>query len=382
MYDVSIIPCPDYDAARLRAALEEGFSPFGGFSFVRPGMTVCIKANLVHASKPEKAAVTHPALLAELTRLLVERGAEVIVGDSPGGLYNATALRNVYRTCGMEAVEAAGGKLNDDFSTETVTFEKGAILHEFLYTAWLKKADVIIDACKLKTHGMMGMSGAAKNLFGVVPGLTKPEYHYRYPDHADFARMIVDLDDYVAPVFSVCDAVTGMEGNGPTGGTPRSIGCILVSPSPHKLDLLAAHLIGLTPAKVPTLEAARERGYIPDTAEELSVYGEVTPFLLTDYQNVADDRKRLCIAQDYHGIKRVAWSVAEYVLAARPDIHRDKCIGCGKCRDLCPAHAITVKKGKAGISRKHCIRCFCCQEFCPLSAITVRRSAFSRRFNK
>ncbi len=34
-------------------------------------------------------------------------------------------------------------------------------------------ADIIIDIGKLKTHCMTGMSGAVKNMFGVVPGLMK-----------------------------------------------------------------------------------------------------------------------------------------------------------------------------------------------------------------
>ena len=32
-------------------------------------------------------------------------------------------------------------------------------------TAYLKQADAIIDVCKLKTHGMMGMTNAVKKLF-------------------------------------------------------------------------------------------------------------------------------------------------------------------------------------------------------------------------
>ena len=33
-----------------------------------------------------------------------------------------------------------------------------------------EKADAIIDFCKLKSHGMMTMSAAVKNLFGTIPG--------------------------------------------------------------------------------------------------------------------------------------------------------------------------------------------------------------------
>ena len=37
-----------------------------------------------------------------------ERGAKVIIGDSPGGLYNAVALNRIYAVTGMKDVAAAG----------------------------------------------------------------------------------------------------------------------------------------------------------------------------------------------------------------------------------------------------------------------------------
>jgi uncharacterized protein (DUF362 family) len=46
-------------------------------------MLIAVKANLVGPFKPDSAAVTHPALLAALTKLLVRQGAIVTVGDSP-----------------------------------------------------------------------------------------------------------------------------------------------------------------------------------------------------------------------------------------------------------------------------------------------------------
>lgn len=56
----------------------------------------------------------------------------------------------------------------------------------------------------------------------------KPEYHYKYPKIEDFADMIVDLCEYFKPCLCLCDAVVGMEGNGPTQGTPRAIGAMRV----------------------------------------------------------------------------------------------------------------------------------------------------------
>lgn len=116
-----------------------------------------------------------------------------------------------------------------------------------------------------------GYDRAAKNLFGVVPGTLKPEYHFRHSDPRDFAEMILDLDDYVRPALHICDAVVGMEGNGPSSGTPRAIGAVLAARNPHALDLACAHIIGIRPEDVPTLAAAQGRGYIPARAEDLEV---------------------------------------------------------------------------------------------------------------
>ena len=75
MTEVSIVRCERYDDACCDRAIEEVLRPFGGLSWVKKGMKIAIKANLVAAMKPETAATTHPALLAALTRALVRRSS-------------------------------------------------------------------------------------------------------------------------------------------------------------------------------------------------------------------------------------------------------------------------------------------------------------------
>ena len=99
-YDVSAVKCASYDENEIKSALEAVLSPIGGLDWVREGMKIAIKANLVTFAKPEEAVTTHPTLICELIKMLKERGAEVIVGDSPGGLYNAAFLNKVYNVCG------------------------------------------------------------------------------------------------------------------------------------------------------------------------------------------------------------------------------------------------------------------------------------------
>lgn len=375
-YDVAAVVCHTYDEKEVRSALERLIDTCGGLDWVQKGSCVAIKANLVTFAKPDAAVTTHPTLICELVKMLFERGASrVIVGDSPGGLYNSTFLNKVYNVCGLDDIERIGGELNRNFDQTETSFDGAKIAHSFTYTSYLDEADAIINFCKLKTHGMMGMSAAAKNMFGVIPGTMKPEYHFRYPNAADFARMIVDIDEYFAPKVKLCiaDAIVGMEGNGPTQGLPRHIGAILVSPSPHKLDLVCAKIIGLSADDVPTLQAARERDLIPESIDELKIFGNIDEFVISDYKNVAVRNSLL-----FDSKSRLFGKIAKKALEAKPIVVKKECRGCEKCRQICPAQAITMENRIPVIDRKKCIKCFCCQEFCPFGSMKVKRTLIAR----
>ena len=374
---VVMTPCESYDEATVKSALEAVLAPIGGLDWVREGMTVGIKANLVSAMKPEECATTHPSLLCALTEMLRSRGARVIIGDSPGGVYTAAFVNHVYSAAGLAACEAAGAELNRDLGVADTHFPEAHVLKSFTYTAWLDTCDAVIDFCKLKSHGMMGMSAAAKNLFGVIPGTMKPEYHFRFPDMRDFARMLVDINDYFAEKvkLTLVDAVEGMEGNGPTKGTPRHIGVLLASASPHTADVICARLIGLSEDAVPTLQAARERGLLPDAVTLISTVPDkgAEDFAVSDFEHVAVRRGHLFTSKG-----RLVSKVLEKLLDSRPKLRESECVGCAKCANICPAGAIVMENKKAVIHRDKCIRCFCCQEFCPTGAMKVKRTLIAR----
>ena len=376
-YDVSIVPCESYDDAQVEAALRAALAPIDALAFVRPGMTVGLKVNLVTAMKPDAAATVHPSVVCALVRLLKEKGARAVIGDSPGGLYAAPYLKVVYDVCGMRQAEAFGAKLNDDFSQAEVSCPEAVQARQFSYTAWLQKVDAIIDLCKLKTHGMMGLSCAVKNFFGTIPGTKKPEYHYRYPRAEDFADMLVDLYEYTKPRLCVCDAVIGMEGNGPTQGTPRKIGCLIASGDGHRLDAVAAGLIGLTPRDVPTLQAAVRRGLVPEDAARIAVYGDPARFAISDFKTVQAQSSVFFRILGDGVIGKIADFAAARILTPFPKL-ASGCVGCGKCAQVCPAKAIAMKDGRPKIDRRVCIHCFCCQEFCPKGAMQVGRHALMK----
>lgn len=375
-FRVSLVPCGDYEAETVRRALETALEAAGGLDWVRPGMRVGIKLNLCAAQRPEKAATTHPVMAAELTRLLRARGAQVVLGDSPAEPFTAVVLNRVYAATGLKLAEEAGGELNRDFSHITAEFPQGTALHSFGYTAWLAGCDEVINFCKLKSHGLLGMTAAVKNLYGVVPGTMKSEYHFRYPDPMKFSHMLVDLNEYVRPRLCLCDAVDIMEGNGPTQGTVRRLGLLLAGRDPYAMDQLCAWLLGLREEEILYLTAARQRGLLtggpaPERAEEWARYR------LEDFRRSgATASWFVSNPQDGPG-KKLMKKALTALFRSRPALG-DGCTGCGACARLCPAGAIQIQDHRAVIRRDKCVRCFCCQEFCPSGAMQVRRTLAAR----
>ena len=379
---VSVVRLDDYDPKKAREALERLLLPIGGLDFVKPGMKVGIKVNLVSAMKPDAAATTHPAVVGALCEMLTERGAEVIIGDSPGGPFTAIYLNRVYSASGMSGINMPGVALNRNYESAFCDgFEGAASLKSFEYTAWVKDVDAIIDFAKLKSHGMMSLSAAVKNLFGCIPGTVKPEYHYRFPNTRDFANMLVDLNVFFKPVLSIVDGVLAMEGNGPTMGNPRKVGAMIASRSSYACDRICADIIGLKEENVPTLALARERGLCP-ARDEIETVGELNDLIVSDFDNV-ERLNSIEFLNDLVGIRGKIWSgLLKKAMCSRPRLTSKKCVGCKKCFEICPAKAIIMKKGKPDIDRAKCIRCFCCQEFCPKGALRVHRPLIAKLISK
>ena len=375
--DVSISRCESYEPEVVKAGLLAALAPIGGLDWVTPGMKIALKVNMMMQIKPEKAGTVHPQIAASLCELFVERGASVVVGDSPGGPFSAAFLAGVYSTTGMRQVLKAGASLNDNFAIQDVSFPEAVSAREFQVTSYIAEADAVIDLCKMKTHALMAYTGACKNLFGIVPGLRKSEFHYRYNTHEAFANMLVDLCEWCKPRLSIADAIMTMEGNGPSGGTPRFMGAILASFNPHALDLAGAHLMNLPANDVPTLAAAVSRGLVPQEIGDLRVFGDLESFVIPDYQLTPKQDVTLW------GSKNPAIAkLLSGMFASRPLIDQPRCVGCGECLRVCPASAITIAGKKASIDKQKCIRCFCCQEFCPHAVIEVHRPPVARLLNR
>ncbi len=342
---------------------------------------VVIKPNMVMKKSPEAAATTHPVILEAVIRILKENAADIVIAESPGGLYTPQTLSSAYKGCGLyEVAEKYGVTLNFDTSSRSIPAPLAKTSKMFDIISPILDADVIVNLAKLKSHSLTGYSGAVKNYFGTVPGVTKFEMHARFPDYNDFSSMLVDLCEMLQnekPTFNILDGILAMEGNGPTGGEPRKVGCLISGVNPFTVDIVGTAIIKTE--GIIMLEEGVRRGYCPGRAEDVVLICDeaIGNFTVEDFAKPDTKRKGgsslLGKLPTMFGGRLNSW------FQPRPVINKKLCVGCGECERSCPKHTIEIRKNREGKKQAYiideaCIKCYCCQELCPLKAVKIKKN--------
>jgi glycosyltransferase involved in cell wall biosynthesis/Flp pilus assembly protein TadD/GT2 family glycosyltransferase/ferredoxin len=259
---------------------------------------------------------------------------------------------------GVSAVCEAEGAEIVDFSTSgasplMINPKAGT---EALVTNALLDADGIINVPKAKTHVFTYFTGALKNLYGVIPGLKKAEYHKEFPGITEFSGFLNDLNDALASKtrLVVMDAVWGMEGNGPTAGRKKRGNFIAAGCDNVCVDLMTCSLLGLDASQsLPLVEGATR--WFGDGAIHLNNAGDAAGTIQPEPFTPPIHESQEAFINAYGSIL--------------PVLKRDKCVQCGKCVRACPVQAIK----DFAIQADECIKCLCCFEMCPNGAINLVR---------
>ena len=375
MGKISIVKTADYEEETMKKSVDAHFSLLGLENLIRPGMKIVIKPNLLLKSSPDSAVVTRVEFVRAIILKLKELGAgEITIAESPGGLYNKARLSAVYSSTEYTSLcDIEGVNLNFDFSSKPKSVPNGKLVHNFELITPIADADFIINICKLKTHALTGISGSVKNLFGCIPGLAKPEMHFRFQEQTDFCNMLIDLSLCVVPNITFVDAVWCMEGNGPSGGTPIYSGLTLASTDIYNLDRVLLDVAGFSVNEAPIVKAEIDRGLSSESPDSSNLVGDGVDVLGT----LSFKRPDACdIGFDQKAPKPLLkpWRfLKKRLFQPKPSITKETCIGCGRCSETCPMKAIKIVDKKARISYNKCIHCFCCQEMCPQKAISAKR---------
>jgi uncharacterized protein (DUF362 family)/NAD-dependent dihydropyrimidine dehydrogenase PreA subunit len=367
---VSLQSLTDYSPPAVRTALQKALEPLGSMAmFVKPNQQVLLKPNLLAGKPPEKAVTTHPEIVRAVIELVKEAGGIVSVGDSPG----IGSPASVARKSGLlEIIEATGVRFAP-FEESVKIRPRGGTFHELEVARDVLDADVIINLPKLKTHQMMGMTCAVKNMFGAVVGLRKPRLHLQAgTDKSFFALMLLELCEQLSPALNIVDAVVGMEGEGPGSGDPVQIGALLAGSNAQAVDTVATELIGLRPRQVWTQQKAIDTNRPYTRLEQLDLHGvPLEELRLSNFRPAK-------MTDINFGLKGGLKRYLKNSVTARPAVDVSLCKLCNDCVNHCPPEAMEIVNSRLEIDYERCIRCFCCQELCPHGALMTRQGLLLR----
>ncbi|HTY08355.1 MAG TPA: DUF362 domain-containing protein, partial [Candidatus Edwardsbacteria bacterium] len=317
-------------------------------------------------SKPDEAITTHPAVVEAVINLVRQAGGIPMLGDSPAGA--AKSVEEFWKTTGMWEVCK---RLN----VELVQFEKGGVEmrvrrgKKYHIAKAVLDADVVINLPKLKTHALTMLTCAVKNIYGVIPGLKKSNYHKEAPKPMDFSGIVVDVYALATPQLTIVDGVIGMDGAGPSAGNPKPLGLIVAGADGVAIDAAVTHLMGGKPLKIPTTKLAYAQKLGEADQHRIELVGDPYPV-----------RKDFDWPQDwfYALVPGLLARVAAKLFWIRPAIQAEKCVNCGYCVESCPVSALSAGVRIPEFDYKLCINCLCCQEVCPQHAVYQRKSPIAR----
>ncbi|MFI4912285.1 MAG: DUF362 domain-containing protein [Sedimentisphaeraceae bacterium JB056] len=305
MAKISLINCESYDRNIVRKAIKQHFDYLGGIDkFITAGDKVLVKPNLICPKSPSQPAQTHPAVICETARILVEKKAKVTIADSPAWSNTLNCLKAL--GCDQE-LKDMGVLIRDMDNPKKIKLPLTGLKASISQTAL--EADKIINLPKLKAHQQMTATIAVKNMFGAVPGKRKALWHYRQGENPEtFAAMLLDIFLYIKPTLNIVDAITAMEGQGPINGESRFIGLLMASEDAIACEIACSHIIGLKENSLPIVKTAKKFNIGCSNMNEIEIIGSSLE------KNICSEFKQADLTSLKFSLPRICKSVVKQLL--------------------------------------------------------------------
>lgn len=103
-----------------------------------------------------------------------------------------------------------------------------------------------------KTHNLTMVTGALKNMFGLLPRKDQNFYH------PDIHEVILDLNRMFRSSLCLIDGRMGLEGV--ISGNPRNLGCVILGRNPVSVDATMVRVMGFDPERIRQIVEAERHG--------------------------------------------------------------------------------------------------------------------------
>ena len=203
------------------------------------GKEVLVKPN-VNSDDPHPAT-TNPEVVRATVELLYEAGArKVVVGDM-SGIYWLPTEKSMRRTGIASAAEDAGAELVFFEEEEWVKVELPGDTHLKNLSIPLRvySAEVLVSLPVVKTHRYATYSMSLKNLVGTISGPDRRRLH----TSPYMEEMIAEISLAVSPDIIIMDGTRSMVAGGPTRGSVRDTGVIILSRDPVATDVVGLSIV-------------------------------------------------------------------------------------------------------------------------------------------
>ena len=367
----------------VEAAVEEAVNLIGGISsMVSPGDTVLIKPNCIREEPSYMGTTTNIEVIKAAVKLVKQAGAIPIVGEASGNQYDTEA---VFENLGMrEALEDVKVLDLDKQEIVSVQIEGAKALKEVGVAKVVLEADFIIGLPLLKTHMTTMTTIGMKNMMGVLPQREKWKMHM-----SGLHQALVDLNRLVKPDLVIVDGITGMEGLGPTIGTPVTMNLILAGNDVVAVDSVGSAVMGFELEEVEHLVLAGNDGLGVNNLQEIEILGEqiadvARPFKKPFNNNPLGPKFLFVWAALQYRLGTFLLNRFDYdfrpwlkdvsdIYVAKPRLKKKLCNGCGDCVIVCKTQALKMTKNSPAIDYDSCSNCLRCVRVCPEGALTFSR---------
>ena len=229
------------------------------------GKKVLLKPNVGRCAAPGEGITTDPMVVAAAIDVFQAAGAVVAVGESP---ITGVVVLDAFEETGIAAVvrERDCELIDMDARPPVIRAIPGAqALDSIKICADVLEHDVVVYLPVMKMHMHTGVTLAIKNMKGCLWRRSKVELHMLPAvdgcDEKPLNVAIADLSGVLRPHLAIIDGTIGMEGMGPSAGTPKALDVVVAGVDPFAADAVACTLMGVEPENVPYLRIGAARGY-------------------------------------------------------------------------------------------------------------------------